>query len=117
MERATLIEVKTDEQTLVVIDGRTLTVDPETCQRQFVGGLPRYWRSRRQTTIRFSTSASKSKAPMKRFVRAGDERMNSPDPPSTGPGNAALCSNEKMVDVSRFSHLHGCGGLDKSFQS
>jgi hypothetical protein len=32
-------------------------------------------------------------------------------------GDAELCSNENMVDVSRLSNVHGCVGLDKSFQS
>jgi hypothetical protein len=32
-------------------------------------------------------------------------------------GHAELCSNEKLVDVNRLSNVHGCAGLDKSFQS
>jgi len=32
-------------------------------------------------------------------------------------GDAELCPNEKMVDVSRLSNVHGCVGMDKSFQS
>jgi hypothetical protein len=31
--------------------------------------------------------------------------------------HAELCPNEKMVDVNRLSNVHGCAGLDKSFQS
>ena len=34
-----------------------------------------------------------------------------------GEVHVKLCPNEKMVDVSRLSNVHGCVGLDKSFQS
>jgi hypothetical protein len=34
-----------------------------------------------------------------------------------GEVNNELCPNEKMVDVSRLSNVHGCVGMDKSFQS
>jgi len=34
-----------------------------------------------------------------------------------GEVDVELCSNEKMVDESRFFDVHGCGGIDKSFQS
>jgi len=32
-------------------------------------------------------------------------------------GGAELCPNEKVVDESRFFDVHGCGGIDKTFQS
>ena len=32
-------------------------------------------------------------------------------------GSPKLCPNEKMVDVRRVSNVHGCVGMDKSFQS
>ena len=31
--------------------------------------------------------------------------------------DAELCSNEKMADESRYFDVHGCEGIDKSFQS
>jgi hypothetical protein len=34
-----------------------------------------------------------------------------------GEVDAELCPNEKMVDESRFFNVHGCGVMDKSFQS
>jgi hypothetical protein len=35
-----------------------------------------------------------------------------------GEVDAELCPNEKMVvDESRFFNVHGCGGMDQSFQS
>ena len=34
-----------------------------------------------------------------------------------GEGDAELCPNEKVVYESRFFDVHGCGGIDKSFQS
>ena len=34
-----------------------------------------------------------------------------------GEVDAELCPNEKMLDSSRFFDVHGCEGIDKSFQS
>ena len=33
-----------------------------------------------------------------------------------GEGDVELCPNEKLVDESRFFNVHGCGGIDKSFE-
>jgi hypothetical protein len=33
-----------------------------------------------------------------------------------GEGDVELCPNEKLVDGSRFFNVHGCGGIDKSFE-
>jgi hypothetical protein len=82
MEQATLIEVKDVEQTLVLMDGRELSVDPGDITTAILW-LPTTLLEISDTDDnRFSTSASKSMDPMKRFVRAGDERMNWPDPPT-----------------------------------
>ena len=77
MEQVTLMEVKNDGQTLVLIDGKELHVDPRAITTAIRWLPSTLLRSRRQTPILFSTSASKSMAPLKRSVPVGHECWSS----------------------------------------
>ena len=91
------------------------------CRRRFFreqltrGSNTRLWRSRNSlfyaARIRFSgidrptLRAIWSERPAELLIPPGE-------------GDAELCPNEKMVvDESRFFNVHGCGGIEKSFQS